>query len=267
MSTAEILESNTLFQEAWKFYARSCPKGDIVQTPEVLIAACHVPWSIMNLAFLPAPVGTEAELERALDAAAAYFTPRGLAWMFAAAWDWLPPPVRSRAAEVCAGRGLVLAMESVGMAAEQLAPSVWPQNARDIHLVTDAKGTQHIADIHAAAYGAPVDMARQSIAIPAMFQGESRAYLGHEKGRYVASAAALRRGDVAYVGYVATRPDFQGKGYAEALLRQALKDAKRLWGLERTVLHATLAGLPVYQRLGYREVTRFGLYAPRSPGH
>ncbi|SEU30165.1 GNAT family N-acetyltransferase [Stigmatella erecta] len=266
MSTADVLESNTLFHEAWKFYARACPKGEIVQPPGVLIAACHVPWSIMNIAFQPAPEGTEAGLTGALDAAAGYFTPRGLAWMFALAWDWLPPPVRSRAAELCAGRGLALAMESVGMVAERLAPPVRPLPALDLRFVTDAKEAQHIADIHAAAYGAPLDTARQSLAIPALFQGESRGYLGYEKGQYVASTAVLRLGNVAYIGYVATRPDFQGKGYAEALIRLALQDAKRLWGLERTALHATLAGFPVYQRLGYREVTRFGLYSPRSPG-
>ncbi|WP_225413587.1 GNAT family N-acetyltransferase [Stigmatella hybrida] len=266
MSTADVLESNTLFHEAWKFYARACPKGEIVQQPGVLIAACHVPWSIMNIAFQPEPEGTEAGLTGALDAAAGYFTPRGLAWMFALAWDWLPPPLRSRATGLCDQRGLALAMESVGMVAEQLAPPVRPLPALDLRFVTDAKGAQHIADIHAAAYGASLDTARQSLAIPALFQGESRGYLGYEKGQYVASTAVLRLGNVAYIGYVATRPDFQGKGYAEALIRLALQDAKRLWGLERTALHATLAGFPVYQRLGYREVTRFGLYSPRSPG-
>jgi GNAT superfamily N-acetyltransferase len=266
VSNADVLESNTLFHEAWKRYAHACPKGEVVQPSEALIAACHVPWSIMNIAFLPTPEGTETGLGRALDTAAGYFTPRGLAWMFALAWDWLTPSLSSRAAEVCAGRGLVLTMETVGMVAEQLAPSVWPVPALELRFVTDAEGAQHVADIHAAAYGAPVDTARKSLAIPALFQGESRAYLGYEKGQYVASAAVMRLGDVAYIGYVATRPDFQGKGYAEALIRLALKDAKRLWGLERTALHATLSGLPVYERLGYREVTRFGLYAPRSPG-
>ncbi|MDC0711496.1 GNAT family N-acetyltransferase [Stigmatella sp. ncwal1] len=266
MSTDEVLESNVQFHKAWEFFARSCPKGEVIRSPEVLIAACNVPWSIMNIAFQPASGGTEAALGHALDEAAHYFTPRQRAWMFAISWDWLTPEVRERAAAVCAGRGLTLAMESIGMVTERLAPPTRSLPALDLRFITDAEGSRHVADIHAAAYGAPVDTARQSMAIPAMFQGECRGYLGYEKGQYVASAAVVKQGDVAYVAYVATRPEFRSKGYAEALIRQALKDAQRLWGLERTGLHATLSGYPVYLRLGYREATRFGLYAPGSPG-
>ncbi|ADO75921.1 GNAT family N-acetyltransferase [Stigmatella aurantiaca] len=266
MSTDEVLESNVQFHKAWEFFARSCPKGEVIRSPEVLIAACNVPWSIMNIAFQPAPARTETALANALDEAARYFTLRQRAWMFAISWDWLTPEVRARTVSLCTERGLTLAMESIGMVAEHLAPPIRPLPALDLRFITDAEGPQHVADIHAAAYGAPLDTARQSISIPAMFQGESRGYLGYEKGQYVASASVLKLGDVAYVAYVATRPEFRRKGYAEALIRQALKDAKRLWGLERTGLHATLAGYPVYRRLGYREATRFGLYSPASPG-
>ncbi|HZI13289.1 MAG TPA: GNAT family N-acetyltransferase, partial [Myxococcus sp.] len=35
---------------------------------------------------------------------------------------------------------------------------------------------------------------------------------------------------------------------------------------ERTALHATEAGEPVYRRMGYRPVTRFRMYMAPAPG-
>jgi ribosomal protein S18 acetylase RimI-like enzyme len=67
-------------------------------------------------------------------------------------------------------------------------------------------------------------------------------------------------GEVAYIAMVATLPAHRQLGCAEAVMRHALAEAKQAWGMERTVLHATPAGLPVYQRMGYRPVTRFHFY-------
>jgi ribosomal protein S18 acetylase RimI-like enzyme len=59
---------------------------------------------------------------------------------------------------------------------------------------------------------------------------------------------------------VATLPAHRGLGCAEAVMRHALAEAHRTWGVERTVLHATPEGLPVYRLMGYRPVTRFRVY-------
>jgi ribosomal protein S18 acetylase RimI-like enzyme len=59
---------------------------------------------------------------------------------------------------------------------------------------------------------------------------------------------------------VATLPEHRRRGYAEAVVRHGLAEARREWGLERTVLHATEAGHPLYQRMGYRDVTRVAFY-------
>ena len=70
--------------------------------------------------------------------------------------------------------------------------------------------------------------------------------------------------DAAYVAMVATLRAHRKLGCAEAIMRHALAEARRDWGLERTVLHATPAGLPVYRRMGYHGVTRFLFYL--APG-
>jgi predicted GNAT family acetyltransferase len=61
-------------------------------------------------------------------------------------------------------------------------------------------------------------------------------------------------GREAFDGLVATTPTARRKGYGDATVRQALSVGVRATGLTRTVLHASDAGFPVYQRIGYRKV-------------
>jgi predicted acetyltransferase len=77
----------------------------------------------------------------------------------------------------------------------------------------------------------------------------------------VATASVALIDGVAYVALVATNPEHQGKGYAEAVMRRALDESREAWGVTRTVLHATAAGQPVYRRMGYADVVRFDAFA------
>jgi GNAT superfamily N-acetyltransferase len=63
-----------------------------------------------------------------------------------------------------------------------------------------------------------------------------------------------------HVMCVATLPEWQRRGYAEAAIRYSLEDASRTTGLKRTTLHATEAGRPVYERMGYHETATFIAY-------
>jgi predicted GNAT family acetyltransferase len=63
---------------------------------------------------------------------------------------------------------------------------------------------------------------------------------------------------------VATAPEAQLKGYGEATTRKALFEGAKATGLTRTALHATMAGAPVYQRIGYRKVATMRFYGLRS---
>ena len=50
--------------------------------------------------------------------------------------------------------------------------------------------------------------------------------------------------------------------HAEAVMRHAIQEAERVAGPKQAVLHATAAGKPVYQAMGFREVAPFtGYYA------
>ena len=65
---------------------------------------------------------------------------------------------------------------------------------------------------------------------------------------------------IRYVALVATNPDHQRRGYAEAAMRRALEMAAAVHSDALTVLHATEAGRPIYERMGYRPIARHTLY-------
>ncbi|HEX8436503.1 GNAT family N-acetyltransferase [Archangium sp.] len=266
MSLDELHESNTQLQGSWRFFARSSRAGEVLELPEVSIASSNVSWSMMNAAFLPSPVGTEEALERAAAAAASYFVPRGRGWMLALCEDWVPPRLRTRAGELFAGHGLKLSLVATGMVAERLAPALRPLPTLEIRQATDSAGRSLLADLNARCYDMPLEVGREAFDVPALFAGDSKGYVGFRQGEAASTAAVLRVDEVAYISMVATLPAHRQLGCAEAVMRRALDEARRAWGIERTVLHATPAGLPVYRRMGYRPVTRFHFYMAAPPG-
>lgn len=265
MSIDEIHESNTQFHDSWRFFARNSVAGEVLDLPEVSIASSNVSWSMMNAAFLPAPVETEEALVRAAAAAARFFLPKGRGWMLALCEDWVPPRLRERAEQLFAPHGLKPSLMATGMVAERLAPPMRPLPVMDVRQAKDSRGRSDLSDVNSLCYDVPLPVGREAFDVPGLFSGDSKGFVGYRQGEAATSAAVIRVEDVAYISMVATLPSHRQLGCAEAVMRHALAEAKQAWGIERTVLHATPAGLPVYRRMGYRAVTRFHFYMAEPP--
>jgi GNAT superfamily N-acetyltransferase len=68
-------------------------------------------------------------------------------------------------------------------------------------------------------------------------------------GAVVATTSTIRYGtELAWIGMVLTHPEFRGRGYARALMRQALD---HLGDVETVKLDATEMGRPLYLQLGF----------------
>ncbi|HLJ04818.1 MAG TPA: GNAT family N-acetyltransferase, partial [Acetobacteraceae bacterium] len=116
------------------------------------------------------------------------------------------------------------------------------------------------ADLNSRAYAMPLEAGRDGLAGSVLWKSGMFSYLGLEDGVPVAAAATVATGNCLFLALVATAPEAQRKGYGEATVRKALFEGGRATGLTRTVLHATLAGTPVYQRIGYRKVASIGFF-------
>jgi ribosomal protein S18 acetylase RimI-like enzyme len=86
-------------------------------------------------------------------------------------------------------------------------------------------------------------------------------YVGYAGGEPVSTAAIIHTDGVLGVYNVATLPEFQRRGYGEAIMRLALADAQKRHGADRVILQSTSAGLKLYERMGFRTVTKVSVYA------
>ena len=85
---------------------------------------------------------------------------------------------------------------------------------------------------------------------------EVRVFSARVDNQPAGTSIAIRTGDVSGVYGVGTRPQFRRRGVGTALSWAAV-NAGREWGCDTIVLQATAAGLPVYERMGFRTVVRY----------
>jgi ribosomal protein S18 acetylase RimI-like enzyme len=259
----EVQESNNQAIGAWKRFAQGAPKGDFRDTAGVTCAFSNVPLPFLNMAFLSRPVEDSSDLDQRIVASKEYGYKSGLPWMFFSCDNWLPDSIRGSADEVFSGHSLHAAMRLTGMVmdlASAPAPAASVHSSLEYRHVADQETCHAISDINCAAYGMPVEVGRESI-LEGMFGNDVFAYVGYLEGKPVTAAGVWIVDSVLYVAMVATDPDHRRKGYADAVMWHSLQQARKATGFTRTVLHATEAGLPVYERMGYRIVAGFSVYS------
>jgi ribosomal protein S18 acetylase RimI-like enzyme len=84
--------------------------------------------------------------------------------------------------------------------------------------------------------------------------------VGYRDDVPVATAASVVSDGVIGIYNVATIPERRGCGYAEAVTRHAIDIACAETGIHRIVIQSTTQGLPLYERMGFRAVTRILAY-------
>ena len=119
-------------------------------------------------------------------------------------------------------------------------------------------GCAAIVDINALAYGMDLEASKAAIG-SRTFWKDQFPVVGVAGGKPVSSAAVLMVDGHRYVALVATQPGLQRRGFADATMRWALENAARVHGETPTVLHATDAGRPVYERMGYATISTHAL--------
>lgn len=258
----ELQEANRGFVEAWSFFVERFPAGTVEKSDGWTATLGHVPIAFFNMFFLNSPLESDDEFRGSLARVAGRASRLGHPWFLSVCEEWTPPS-RDR---LCLETGLVPAMKLIAMATDELAAPRRPAPPLEYRRVADVETSKLMAEINAAAYGMPAEAA-EALSIPAIWDENTFGYVGFDGDLAVTCAATVVVGDLLYAAWVATLPDYQRRGYAEAVMRKSLEEAGKATGLARTLLHATEAGRPVYSAMDYRDTATFTLYCPPREGH
>ncbi len=242
-------------------FARAKSSGEVRGYPGITVCCSAVNFSMFNSSVLTAPVESASQLDQRIRTAASYYEGRGLPWSFWLCREWVSPGVRGKVSEVMLKNGLHLVVDMPGMEASRLAAPSRPLPELVIRRVGDNPTRADFNHIMAAMFGIPFSISRDVYDSPTTWQGSLTGWIGYLDREPVATAASLVAGGVAGIYAVATVPEHRRKGYAEVVMRHALAQARVASGIEHTVLQSSDQGYRLYEKMGYRTVTRYAVFA------
>lgn len=252
-------ESIDLFVAAWQTLARGFAQATIEDRDGLSLVWPDVALPFYNAVFVKAAANSEAELKAQTDKAAAYAATRSHAGLIALAHDLLSPEALASAPALLHQHGYALAMPVTGMVAEDALAVVSDVDPK-LRIERDQDGAA-LTEVNCRAYDVPTELGSASVPERRFWQS-AFPYLVYEGDRAVSTATVLVVKDCLYVALVATLPEARGHGYARAAMSRALRAAHEATGIRRTLLHATDAGLPLYQSMGYQGIGRIDCYMP-----
>jgi len=245
------------FGEAWRLMCASSPNRSIATSGGLDYCFSGLPIPFFNIALLTGHDLPAEALSAEGHRACAWAAERAVPWMFIVTQERLAPGVDATAAlDAC---GLAPLMPLTGMAADDVAPSPRVPDGLQLAVAEDDAGCGAILDVNAVAYGMDLEAAKPMVGRRAFWEGHV-AVLGLSGGTPVSCAGVLMVDGYRYVAMVATSPDQQRRGFGDAVMRHALALSAEAHGPRPTVLHATEAGRPVYERMGYRTIANHTVF-------
>ncbi len=254
-----VVERN--LRHSLRFFARANANGEIRELPGVSLISSGVDFAVFNPALLSSPVTHDGGgLGPRIEMARAHFGALRLRWSCWVCEDLLDDITRTRVGGVFAAQGMRMIARHPGMIAERLGPPSRPLPVIEIRPVADTRTRADFCQVTSRAFDLPLHIAREIYDSERAWENEMRGYVGYlDRTPITTVAAAIADGAVGLYS-VATLSYCRGRGYAEQMIRHALAEAQRVTGIERTVLESTRAGMALYRKLGYRQVTQFSLY-------
>ncbi|HYO80572.1 MAG TPA: GNAT family N-acetyltransferase [Bryobacteraceae bacterium] len=249
---------------AMRCYARVSPRGEARDYPGLTVASCGMNCAVFNSAMLTRPADSD-DLRRLLAMSQLHFRQRSLGWTFWLCEDMLTDSATQAVRNALRDAGLALIAQPPGMYASALQPPRRAAARIAIREVNNPAVMLDFAHLSSVIFNLPFGTARSIYAVPELWTGDMRGWVGYLDSQAVCIATVVIAGGVAGVYSVGTLPAFQCRGYAESIMRHGLARAREDSGIEETVLQSTPEGMSLYTRLGYVPVTRFGVYLQEGP--
>jgi GNAT superfamily N-acetyltransferase len=256
----EAIEASQQLTETWRNLVLDHGPGDVRDLPGIAIRWANSKFPFWNCITFTDHGADPRLLDERLAQSVALMRQKsqpGLIWLFE---DLLDSSARAGLPAAAERAGLSLSLSGFGMAGDVM-PIPEPHHA-DLHFVrvTTEDHLTAYADLNSRAYGMPLEAGRDGLCGSELWKSDMYAYLGLKDGVPVTAAATTETDGRLFVALVATAPEAQRKGYGEAVTRKALFEGAKATGLTRATLHATLAGAPVYERIGLHKTATISFY-------
>jgi GNAT superfamily N-acetyltransferase len=253
-----VVEEN--LRVAMRCYSRVNDRGEARDYPGISVAYCGMPCSIFNSALLNGP-SNETELRKLLALASVHFKQRGVGWTLWLCEDLLSEArLRRNARTVVSECGLQVIAQPPGMFAPKLQPMRRPPAPLEFRAVADPTTRLDFAHLSSIIFSLPFQTAQAIYTAEDLWKPPMSGWVGYHEGRPVTLASVVVAAGAAGVYSVGTLSEFQRRGFAETIVRHALERSRGAVGSEVTILQSTSQGMKLYSQMGYKPVTRFGVY-------
>lgn len=259
-----VLRSNRVVQALernpdalWSLLARHVPSGVYDRVAGVTLTSIPYPHPLFNFASLGDV--EPGEEDRAIRAARDFFQERETPWF------WLTGPATRPAglSDALLRAGFTHSHDAPGMGLD-LRGYRHQEPGGDLREVDDEPSLRRWLEAVIGSFEMQPDLATVFLDFHRSIGWRDipiRYFFAEEEGRPVAAAMLFYGSGVAGIYCVGTLPDARRKGFGERLMHASLRAAIED-GYDVAVLHSSRMGLPLYERLGFREFCRIGYYVP-----
>lgn len=231
-----------------------CARGRSERMHGLLLTSTGTAARWLNISFVLAP---PPDPEAAFVAARRFYAEAGEQWLMRV------PAGLFQGVEAAAIRaGFRYADDVPGMTLHPM-PEPAASYPIEIRPVADADGVAAFASILGACFGFGEVPARALISDRLLEAPDVRAWLGYADGRPVATSMLIHERNIAGIWCIGTLDGYRGRGIGEAVTRRAIDEGTRM-GCELANLQASEMGKPVYERMGFREVSQYRTYLPEE---
>jgi GNAT superfamily N-acetyltransferase len=245
------------FRDAWRLFCAGSPNQSLATEEGTEYIFSGVPIGFFNVALLTGRRVAGDELQARGRRACEWAADKNVPWLFVMTHEALEPGVDP--GSVLDGCDLAPMMALTGMLAPQILPGAPVPDGLQLTEAREDRECSSVLDVNSLAYGMDLEAGKALIGTGSFWRDQVLV-LGLVNGKTVCSAAVLMVDGYRYVALVATDPSHQRRGYADAAMRRALEVASQRHGERPTVLHATDAGRPIYERMGYAPIATHTIF-------
>ena len=257
MRTEFARYSQRCLAEVLKETARRCGGKTVEEHGLLLVSGTHPCPIFVNSALRLGHRGAE----EAFDRAAAFFAECGHGYEF-----WVREGVDDDLEKAASQSGMRFAAESRGMVLQKIPEEPQLLPGIEARRVESSLDFLDFRDIVAEGFQdeAPgcSDLVRSIFPVQAtLSRADTAAFVVYADGKPASASMTIVKERVAWIGWVATRKESRGRGLGR-LATVAATRAGFMLGATLASLEATRMGVPVYLRIGFREVLRYRSYWP-----